>query len=197
MYVEQRIGDGFDRHLFFPITSKRKDHIMATALQVCKILAIITGAPTGRLEWSASQLRRAGLLPSAQGVPMDLSHEQVGMLIIAALVGPPAANHPDRLRQYFAARCGDDTLLDVLTDFIVTPEDFVRIQVDTQNPAATIISDRGNVPAALNFGEPAETSRFAILDGGKFRRILANIRSVPVLKCGRPSNSDRFNYANL
>lgn len=170
---------------------------MATTAQVCRIVANVTSTTPGRLEWAAGQLRRAGLLPSAQGVPMDLSHDHIAMLVIASLVGPPAANHPDRLRQYFAASDGHRALLDVLTDFVQAPNDFVRIQVDTQNPAATIISDAGNVPTALNFGDATDASRFAVLDGGKFRRILANIRSVPVLKCGRPSNSDRFKYANL
>lgn len=154
------------------------------ARDVATSIADTLDVPCNRIRKAADGLRPAGYLPSSQGRPVPLSREQIGLLILAALVGP----HVARVLAYAAASSPTgETLLDVVAGAIAAPETLVRVQLDTDEPAATVTRTRPNDGERADFfGLPGPGARFVILDGMRLAQIVDTLNRLPLRRAGRP-----------
>lgn len=174
---------------------------MATTVQVTAILDDVLRVPAGVTSMAAKFLRAGGLLPSTQGVPTQLTSEEVGRLMLAVVLGSPcSADSPAVVQSYTDMRplSGGQTFGDTLAGFIDNPNDLLDLRIDASAPGATVtFRGEGNGVQTMTFigAEPSQRPAFAreIAVGPEvFVRLAAAIRNAPEVRAGRRRLAERY-----
>jgi len=164
----------------------REAHL-ATARQVNQIIARHLSLAEGKLVWCADVLRAARLLPAARGQPVDLSHKEVALLLLAAAIGAPACNKPWVLSQW--CEVADDSgtkLQDALAWWLQRPEALIRLTVNLTAPTATAIEEFCDTPTVRQFGSAETLERTITISGDTVRSIACALNNAPHVRAGRP-----------
>lgn len=174
---------------------------MATAVQVAAILDETLRLPAGTSSMAAKFLRAGGMLPSTQGIPTQLTSDEVGRLLLAVVLGSPcSADSAETVQSYcdMLPISGGVSFGDTLANFITCPDDIFELRIDAAAPGATVTyraHDRGMRTAT--FASTAHHSRPAFdreirVGPEVFARLAAAIRNAPEVRVGRRRLSERY-----
>jgi hypothetical protein len=171
---------------------------MATARQAVEAIDANLRLPDGVARWHADRLRSAGMLPSTQGKPAQISSADIALILLSILTGT-ASDHV-RVAEYAALRpgSGGPAFLDVLARFIDDPNDLFEVTVDQFVPAASATfrgADNGIVALHFASDEPHQRPAFervAVVGPAPIIHLAAAIKAAPPVRPGRRRRRNRF-----
>ena len=171
---------------------------MATARQAGEILERRLGLPTGRLEWHATRLRTAGLLPSAQGKPTELTADHVATLFLSAIVGSQAADDTANLQNYLALRADGwtRTLGEALAHYLQGNPGLYELRLDLAAPGATLLVNTAGFVMPESYVDDTAPRpayhRTATIAGSLINQIAHDIINAPPVRAGRRARKDQY-----
>lgn len=170
---------------------------MATTSQVGEILARRLNLPDARPGWVASRLRPAGLLPAAQGSPVQLTATQVATFLIAMIVGSRADDAPHSVSAYADLRADGwgPTLADTIAAGIEGRARILELRLDLAGPGAVVTVADGHHAIIQRFTDDSPRPNFrreAIISGDVLAHVFDDIRAAPEVRAGRRKRMDTF-----
>jgi hypothetical protein len=166
---------------------------MATALQTCEALDAALCLSPKTASWHAFRLRSAGLLPSTQGKPEQISSAHTAILLLAIVTSTAL------VADYFNMPCaGGSTFGETLAHYIEHPDDLFEVVIDGNAPAGTLTyraADHGIQTLSFESRERRPRPAFekqVRLGPEIFINLAAAIKSAPTVHAGRRPLRDRY-----
>jgi len=153
---------------------------MATVAHTVGAIARGFNIPASIVRQNARNLREAGIFPtSPDSRPIELSTEQIVLILLASLVPCLAKDAAAVARRYGALLAGEESLADALVDTL-NGNSCDRLVINLDEPGATLSRAGGTVV----FGSAADAPvhRTVSVSGAAFQNLAAALRGAPPAK---------------
>jgi hypothetical protein len=172
----------------------------ATARQACQIIDLTFRMSDGTTREHAHWLRRAGMIPSTQGIPSEIDNEHIALILLSVMTGLPAHSSAALIAEYADMRptTGGDSLVVTLARFLTCPHDLFELKIDNLRAGASIVfrgADSGMQVASFStqhhYPRPA-FERVSIVGAHVFTQLSQAIATAEPPKLGRRRTVDRY-----